>query len=235
MPGRDALGRGLVLQLQRGDRQDRDAAPIDEERVLVGAVGRAAVLDDPQPARRDLLVDAVVEQDDAVGDVLLEALAGQRVHAALAGDHRGDAALLEPGEQAAQFGAQHRRVGQAGEERLDRVEDDPPRADGVAARDPRRMNSPSRSYSPVSSISDALDPDVLERQPLAPDQIGQVVAERARRSRRGPPRSPRSVTKTPGLADAPRRARGTRARTASCRSRARRRRASAGRGAGRRR
>ena len=30
-----------------------------------------------QPARRDLIVDAVIEQDHAVGDVLLEAVAGE--------------------------------------------------------------------------------------------------------------------------------------------------------------
>ena len=50
---------------------------VDQERVLVGAVGRAAVLDDPQPPRRDLLVDAVVEHDHAVRDVLLEPLPGE--------------------------------------------------------------------------------------------------------------------------------------------------------------
>ena len=38
----------------------------------------AAVLDDAQPARGELLGDPVVEQDHAVGDVLLEALAGER-------------------------------------------------------------------------------------------------------------------------------------------------------------
>ena len=64
---------------------------VDEERVLVGAVRRAAVLDDAQPPGRDLLVDPVVEQDHAVGDVLLEALAGELPVAALAGDHDRDA------------------------------------------------------------------------------------------------------------------------------------------------
>ena len=39
---------------------------------------RPAVLDDAQPPGRDLLVDPVVEQDDAVGDVLLQAVPGQR-------------------------------------------------------------------------------------------------------------------------------------------------------------
>ena len=65
------------LEAGRGDRQDGDAVLVDQERVLVGAVRRAAVLDDPQPAGGDLVVHPVVEQDHAVGDVLLEALAGE--------------------------------------------------------------------------------------------------------------------------------------------------------------
>ena len=48
-----------------------------EERILVGAVVRATVLDDPQAARRHLIVDAVVDQDDRIRHVLLEALPGQ--------------------------------------------------------------------------------------------------------------------------------------------------------------
>ena len=104
---------------------------VDQERVLVGAVDGAAVLDDAQPAGRELLGDAVVEQDDAVGDVLLQALAGERALAALAGDDRRDALVLEPAEQAAQLRAEDRGVGQAAEERLERVEHDALGADGV--------------------------------------------------------------------------------------------------------
>ena len=48
---------------------------VDQERELVGAVGRAAILDDAQPPGGDLLVHAVVEHDHAVGDVLLQAVA----------------------------------------------------------------------------------------------------------------------------------------------------------------
>ena len=66
-----------MVEAQGGDRQDGDALLVDQERILVGAVGRAAVLDDPQPPRGDLLVDPMVEQDHAVGDVFLQAVAGQ--------------------------------------------------------------------------------------------------------------------------------------------------------------
>ncbi len=51
---------------------------VDEERILVGAVVGAAVLDHTQAARRDLIVDAVVEQDHGIRDVLLESLPGQQ-------------------------------------------------------------------------------------------------------------------------------------------------------------
>ena len=75
---------------------------------LVPCVG-AAVLDDAQPPRRDLVDHAVVEQDHAVGDVLFQAVPGQRALAALAGDDGGDALVLEPAEQAAQLGPQDAR------------------------------------------------------------------------------------------------------------------------------
>ena len=120
------------------DRHDGDAAGVDEEGKLVGAVGRAAVLDDPQPAGGDLLDDAVVEQDHAVGDVLLQAVAGQRALAPLAGDDGGDALVLEPAEQPAELGPQDGGVGQAAEQDLDGVQHDAlgaDRVDGVAEAD----------------------------------------------------------------------------------------------------
>ena len=126
---------------------------VDQEGILVGAVLRAAVLDDPQPPRRDLVVDAVVQEDHAVADVLLQAVAGERLLALLAGDDGRDALVLEPAEQPAQLGAQDRLVGQPGEERLDGVQHDPLGPDLHRSSQPRRTNSPSRSYSPVSSIS----------------------------------------------------------------------------------
>ncbi len=152
--GRDALVAGRVLQAERGDRQHRDAVLVDQERVLVGAVRRAAVLDDAQPARRDLLVDAVVEQDHAVGDVFLQALAGQRAgSAALAGDDGGDALVLQPAEQAPQLGAQHAPGSAARRTAISMVSSTTRLAPMRSMAWPRRMNRPSRSYSPVSSIS----------------------------------------------------------------------------------
>ena len=51
--------------------------------------------------------------------------------AALAGDDRGDALVLEPAEQPPQLGAQDRLIREAAEQRLDRVEHDALRADRV--------------------------------------------------------------------------------------------------------
>jgi hypothetical protein len=72
--------------------------------VFVGAVGRAAVFDDAQAAGRKLIVDPVVEQDHAVGDVFFQTIARQCAFAAFAGDDGGDALRLQPFEQPARAG-----------------------------------------------------------------------------------------------------------------------------------
>src|ERR1700749_3996937 len=89
----------------RGYGKNMDAGVIDQERVFVRAVSGASVLHDPQAARDDLFLDAVVEQDDAVGDVFLDAEAGKLTLAAFGGDDGGDALVLEPAEQAPEFSA----------------------------------------------------------------------------------------------------------------------------------
>ena len=232
--GGDPLVGRLVLQAQRGDRQDGDAGLVDQERVLVGAVDRAAVLDDAQPAGRELLGDAVVEQDDAVGDVLLQPLAGERAVAALAGDDGGHALVLEPAEQPAQLRAQDGGVGQAAEERLDGVEHDAlgaDRVDGVAQADEQAFEVVLAGLLDLA----ALDVDVIDQQLLLLGQVLQVEAEGA------------DVLgqllgglleghEDAGLAELrSRRGRGTPSPAGSCRSRRCRRRAWAGRAAGRRR
>ena len=120
--GRDALLEDAVLEAERGDRQHAEPVAVDEERVLVGAVRRTAIFHDPQAPRRDLVVDAVVEQQHAVRDVFLQPLAREGAVAALGGDHGGQAAFLEPVEQAADLGPQDRRIGEGGEQALDGVE-----------------------------------------------------------------------------------------------------------------
>ena len=67
-----------MAKTERCHRQHRDAGFADQERVLVGAVERAPVLEDSQPTDRGLLGDAVVEHDDTVRHVFLDAMARQR-------------------------------------------------------------------------------------------------------------------------------------------------------------
>src|ERR1700720_519230 len=91
-------------------------------------MGRSPVLDDAQTPGRDLLPDAMVQQDDAVGDELLNAVPGQLVRLVpLGSNNRGQSSLFEPIEEAADFGAEDRWVGQIAEERLNGVQDNSPR------------------------------------------------------------------------------------------------------------
>ena len=167
-----------MLQAERGDRQHRHARLADQERVLVGAVQRAAVLEDPQPPGRGLLGHAVVEDDHAVRDVLLDAVAGQRPVAPLAGDHRRDPAVLEPA-----------RTGGAARERRIAVFENAPNSVSIVSittrlaptasiAAPRRRNSPSRSQSPVSSISPPIDVDVVDHELAVGLELREVEAQR---------------------------------------------------------
>ena len=136
--GGNPLRGRFVVKTKRGDRQDGNAVGVDQKGILVRAVGGATVLDDAQPSGREQFRHAVVEDDDAVGDVLLEAVASERAVAALAGDDRRDPLVLEPAEQAAELGAEDGGIRQAAEERLEGVEHDAPgpeRVDGVAQAD----------------------------------------------------------------------------------------------------
>ncbi len=62
---------------KRGDGQELEAVFLDEEWILIRAVRGAAVLDDPQAPRGEFLLNTLFQDDDAVGDVLLDAVAGQ--------------------------------------------------------------------------------------------------------------------------------------------------------------
>ena len=136
----------------------------DEERVFVRTVGGAAIFQTRSRRVEICSLDAMVEDDHAVGDVFLEAVARDRAAVALlAGDDRGHAAVLQPAEQAAQLGAQNGVIGQSGEQRLDRVEHHAFRADGID-RVPSRMNRPFEVV--LAGLLDlaALDMDVVERR-----------------------------------------------------------------------
>ena len=145
--------------------------PWDEPRYLTIA----------QAAGRDLLL----RPDDPAGCTQSETYSSRpcRVSvplAALGGDDGGDALLLEPAEEPPQFGAQDGVVGQAAEQRLQRVEHDALGADGV-----NRMAQPDeQSFEVVlAGLLDlaALDVNVVDRQLLLRDQVIEIEAERTRR------------------------------------------------------
>ena len=127
---------------------------VDHRRVFVGPVLAAAVLDDPQAARGDLVLDPVIQADDAVADEFLQAVPGQLVRLGLlAGDDGGDALVLQPAEEPPQLGPQDPLVGQAAENRDSMVSRTTRFAPISSIIEPSRTKRPSRSYSPVSSIS----------------------------------------------------------------------------------
>ena len=174
-PGGHALAGDRVVEADAGHRQDGEAAPPDEERVLVGAVRGAAVLQHAQPSRGDLIDHSVVERDDAVGDVLLEAVAGVGAAALLTGYDGGDPPLLEPVEQSPQLRPQQ-LVREGREQCLERVEHHalgPDRIDGMA-------EAHEQSVEPV--LADLLmlrvvEDDRVDREQLALDQVVEIEAE----------------------------------------------------------
>jgi hypothetical protein len=137
----------------------------------------AAVLDHAQAARRDLIVDAVVEQDHRIRDVLLESLPGQGAIATLARDDGGDALVLQPPEQPSQLRPEDGVVLQAGKQRFDGVEDDAPGSDG-----PNRVVEPDEQPFEIvlACFLDlaAFHAHVVDRELLRLDQLREVEAER---------------------------------------------------------
>ena len=176
--GRDTLVGCHLAQADRGDRKDRDAVLVDQERIFIGAMQAAAVFDDAQPSGRMLLGDAMVQNDYAVGHVLLEPLAGKRAVAALSGNDCRDTLVLEPAKQASQFRSQDGGVAQAAEERLDGIEHDALGADGVDGM----AEADEQAFEIVlTGLLDlgTLDVDVVQQQFVFSGQLVQVEAEGA--------------------------------------------------------
>ena len=167
-----------MQEAHRSHRHHRDAALGDDERVLVGAVGAAAELHHAQHPRGDVVHELHVERDDAVGDVLLEALPGQGPFALLSGEDDGDALLLQPAQEPPQLRPQDGQVHQSREERFDGVEQHPLGTDGVDG-----VLEPDEEAVEVvlARLLDLvpLHRHELEHQLLLGDQPVEVEAERA--------------------------------------------------------
>ena len=63
-------------ECERGDGYDRDAVFINQERILIGAVRSAAVLDDAQAPSGNLFCYPMVQRNHAIGDIFLKPIAG---------------------------------------------------------------------------------------------------------------------------------------------------------------
>jgi hypothetical protein len=100
----------FVSKYERGDGHHRDAVFIDQERIFIGAVRSAPVLDDSQPPGGNLLRYPMVQCNHAVGDVFLQPVTGQRVDSGFPGNNRGKVVVFQPAEQPLQFRPQYRRV-----------------------------------------------------------------------------------------------------------------------------
>ncbi len=67
-------------------------------------------------------LNAMIEQNHAVGNIFLETVARESAFAPLGGNDGRQAAVLQPAEQAAKFRAQDSGIGEAGEKSFERVE-----------------------------------------------------------------------------------------------------------------
>jgi hypothetical protein len=175
--GRDPTGRGGMGQPQRGHRKNGDAVLVDEERIFIGAVGGSAVLEHAQAAGYSVVLHAMVEENHAIGDVFFEAVAGQRALAALSGDDGGDSLILEPAEQAPQFGAEYAGVGKAREERFGSVEENALGFDRID----RRVQADEQAFQIVlAGLRDFVfvDIDVIDDQLPGFLKLFEIEAER---------------------------------------------------------
>ena len=174
--GGDPLAANLVIQAQGGEGQDGKAILSYQEGVFIGAVQGAPVFDEPQDTGGDLVYHPVVQEQHRIGNVFLDAVAGQGAFAALSGDYRGDALLLQPAEEAAQFGAQDQLVGEPREQRLHRVQHHPfgsDGVDGVPQADEEALEVVLASLFDVA----ALDIDELHGQQLFILQLQQIETQ----------------------------------------------------------
>ena len=150
----------------------------DQVRVLVGAVGAAAVFHNAQAAGGNLVDHAVVEQNHAVRHVFFQALAGKGAVAPLGRNDGGHALVLQPAKQPADFGAQHGLVRKARKQRLDGVEHHALGADGVdgvAQADEQAFEVVFAGFFNLGAV----DVHVVEAQHLAGLQVLQVEAQRS--------------------------------------------------------
>ena len=138
---------------------------LDEKRKLVGAVRRSPVFHDAHAPREDGFRHPVIEQDDAVGNVFFQAVAGQVPSPRSAVMTAVRLSVLQPPEHAPEFAAQNRFVGEAREQRFHAVEHHPLRADGIDGQGQPDEQSFQVVFAGLLDQA-ALDEDVVDGQLL---------------------------------------------------------------------
>ena len=158
-------------------RTDRPLV-FDQEGAFIGNVAGAPVFDDPQPSGGNLLVDAMIQDDDAIRDIFFQTVPRERPIAAFPGDDCGHPFLLEPAEQPPQFGPQDGRIRKAGEEGLDRIQQDPlgpDRVDGVSQANEEPVQVVFAGLFDLAP----LDANVIQGELLLTHQVVEVETQRA--------------------------------------------------------
>src|SRR5688500_6797955 len=135
------------------------------------------IFHDAQPTRREVFRDAMVEHDDAVGDVLLQSLPRYAAIASLAGNDRRNALVLEPAKEAPEFGAQNRFIRQPAEQRFESVQGNPFCADRVD-RVTEAYKEPFEVVFTGFFDLAAFDMDIVDQHLLARRQVVEIEAKR---------------------------------------------------------
>ena len=119
--GNPLIGRHM-LQVRRGHRQHGNAVALNQEGILVRPVGGAAVLDHAQAPRQYRFGDAVVEQDDAIRNVLFQAVARQRALPAFPGNDGREVSSLSQRNRRRSSVRRIDSLSKSGEQSLDAVQ-----------------------------------------------------------------------------------------------------------------
>ncbi len=119
----------------------------------------------------------MIQHDDTIGDVFLQAIAGQCGLARLAGDDGRHPFVFQPAKKPAQFGAQDGRVGKSTKERADGIQRQPLGADRIN-RQPEPNEQPFEVILARLFDLAAFDVHVVDEHLLLFDEFLQVPTQR---------------------------------------------------------
>src|SRR5712671_2541969 len=99
-----------MLQLERAQRKNGHSLFVDEKRIFVVPMFRAAILHDSQPARGNLSFYSMVEGYHAVRDIFFEAVACKGALTLFGRDDGREVAILQPSEEPAELRTENCRI-----------------------------------------------------------------------------------------------------------------------------